>query len=68
MSTLNTAFDESGDIVKTHEFPVPFQVSANTLDMMDTAIRNMKAGIVSEAIDLSKVDPEPGPKSSGHRI
>ena len=31
----------------------PFQVSANTLDMMDEAVRNVKDGKVSEAVDLS---------------
>ena len=31
----------------------PFQVSANTLDMMDEAVRNVKDGKASEAVDLS---------------
>jgi hypothetical protein len=44
--------------METRELTVPFQVSANTLSMMDTAIRNMKAGIVSEAIDLSAMGAE----------
>ena len=30
-----------------------FQVSANTLTMMDVSVKNMKAGIVSDPIDLS---------------
>ena len=30
-----------------------FQVSANTLAMMDVSVKNMKAGIVSDLIDLS---------------
>ena len=32
----------------------PFQVSENTLVMMDEAVKNMKAGTVSEVIDLSE--------------
>ena len=31
----------------------PFQVSENTLVMMDEAVKNMKSGTVSEVIDLS---------------
>ena len=31
----------------------PFEVSANTLDMMDEAVRNVKEGKASEAVDLS---------------
>lgn len=31
----------------------PFLVSENTLVMMDEAVKNMKAGTVSEVIDLS---------------
>ena len=40
------------------DLPILFQISAKTLDMLDTAIRNMKAGIVSEAIDLSAMGAE----------
>lgn len=32
----------------------PFQVSENTLVMMDEAVKNMKSGTVSEVIDLSE--------------
>ena len=31
----------------------PFQVSANTLTMMDASVENLKTGNVSEAVDLS---------------
>ena len=31
----------------------PFEVSANTLDMMDEAVRNVKEGKALEAVDLS---------------
>ena len=33
---------------------VPFQISENTLAMMDKSIENFNSGKVSEAIDLSK--------------
>lgn len=36
------------------ELTTPFQVSENTLVMMDEAVKNMKAGTVSEVIDLSE--------------
>ena len=45
---------EDGTIVlEPRELTVPFRVSANTLAMMDTAVQNLRAGAVSEAIDLS---------------
>ena len=50
------------------DLPILFQISVKTLDMMDAAIRNMKAESVSEAIDLSKMDTEPVPKSSESHI
>lgn len=31
----------------------PFQVSANTLAMMDASVENLKTGNASEAVDLS---------------
>lgn len=34
----------------------PFEVSANTLKMMDSAIENMKKGNVSPALDLSEFE------------
>ena len=40
-------------ILEPRELTAPFQVSSNTLSMMDESINNMKKGIVSEAIDLS---------------
>ena len=46
---------ENGTIIlEPRELTAPFQVSANTLAMMDTAIKNMEAGKVSDAIDLSE--------------
>ena len=48
---------EDGKIVlEPRELTPPFQVSANTLGMMDDAIQNMKAGRVSAPIDLSEFE------------
>ncbi len=41
-------------ILEPRELTTPFQISENTLAMMDSAVQNMKAGIVSEKIDLSE--------------
>ena len=46
--------DDGRIILEPRELTVPFQVSANTLAMMDEAVGNMKKGTVSEAIDLSE--------------
>ena len=35
---------------------VPFEVSANTLKMMDKSVENMKNGKVSSALDLSEFE------------
>jgi hypothetical protein len=43
-------------ILEPRELTAPFQVSAKTLSMMDESIRNMRAGKVSEAIDLSEFE------------
>lgn len=40
-------------VLEPRELTTPFQVSENTLVMMDEAVKNMKAGTVSEVIDLS---------------
>ena len=45
---------EDGTILlEPRELTAPFQVSANTLSMMDAAMKNMKAGKVSAPVDLS---------------
>ena len=57
----NTAFEyyhvqEMADgviILEPRELTAPFQVSANSLSMMDEAVNNMKNGVVSEPVDLS---------------
>ena len=43
-------------ILEPRELAQPFQVSQRTLDMMDAAVQNMKAGKVSEALDLSEFE------------
>ena len=40
-------------VLEPRELTVPFQVSANTLHMMDESVQNLKEGAVSEAVDLS---------------
>ena len=40
-------------VLEPRELTAPFRVSANTLSMMDQSIQNLRAGRVSEPIDLS---------------
>lgn len=40
------------------EFPLPVEISANTLSMMDKSVDSLKAGIVSEPVDLSDFSGE----------
>ncbi len=47
-------FEDGRIMLEPRELTVPFQVSANTLEMMDEAVLNMKAGKVSDAVDLSE--------------
>ncbi len=48
---------EDGTIIlEPRELTAPFQVSANTLDMMDKSIKNIKKGKVSKALDLSEFE------------
>ena len=45
---------ENGTLVlEPRELSVPFSVSELTLQMMDSAMENLKNGIVSEPVDLS---------------
>ena len=41
-------------ILEPRELTVPFQISSNTLSMMDSAVENLKAGKVSEPVELSQ--------------
>ncbi|MBQ8087794.1 MAG: hypothetical protein IJ234_05145 [Clostridia bacterium] len=48
---------EDGKIIlEPRELTAPFQVSEKTLNMMDESVRNMRAGKVSDAVDLSEFD------------
>ena len=47
-------FDKGFILLEPRELVVPTEISANTLKMMDNAVKNMTAGNVSEAIDLSE--------------
>lgn len=49
-------YDDGKIVLEPRELTAPFQVSANTLGMMDSAIQNMKAGKVSDEIDLSEFE------------
>ena len=40
-------------LLEPRELTAPFQISVNTLSMMDTAIENMLAGNASVPVDLS---------------
>ena len=43
-------------VLEPRELTAPFQVSANTLSMMDESVKNLKKGAVSEPVDLSAFD------------
>ncbi|TAH47268.1 MAG: hypothetical protein EWM51_11655 [Treponema sp.] len=45
-------------VLEPRELVAPFEVSAKTLSMMDTAIGNFKKGKASKAIDLSSLKDE----------
>lgn len=62
----NTAYEyyhveeyEDGSIrLEPRELMAPFQISKNTLRMMDSAMQNLDQGIVSEEVDLSDFEDE----------
>ncbi len=41
-------------MLEPRELTPPFQISANTLSMIEESIKNMKASEVSEPVDLSE--------------
>lgn len=57
-NTINTNLIkeyEDGEIVmESKELTTPFEISTNSLSMIDTSIQNMKEGKVSEKVDLSE--------------
>lgn len=46
--------DNGTIVLEPRELTKPFEISANTLKMMDTSIANIKKSKVSKALDLSK--------------
>ncbi|MBQ8063172.1 MAG: hypothetical protein IJ230_04465 [Clostridia bacterium] len=46
-------YDDGTIVLEPRELTVPFQVSANTLSMMDASMANLKSGSVSAPVDLS---------------
>ena len=47
-------YDDGRIVLEPRELTRPFQVSANSLSMMDASVDNVKKGKVSPAIDLSE--------------
>lgn len=43
-------------VLEPRELTAPFEVSANTLSMMDQSVQNFRAGKVSEPVDLSSFE------------
>ena len=43
-------------VLEPRVLTAPFEVSANTLKMMDSAVENMKTGKVSPALELSEFE------------
>jgi len=54
--TENQEMSDGVIILEPRELTVPFQVSSNTLSMMDESIENLKKGKVSAPIDLSEFE------------
>ena len=49
-----TEYDDGRIVMEPRELTAPFQISANTLRMVDASVQNMKSGKVSDVIDLSE--------------
>lgn len=47
-------YDNGFILLEPRELVVPAEISVNTLKMMDRSVKNMTAGNVSDAIDLSE--------------
>lgn len=48
-----TEYEDGRIVLEPRVLMPPFQVSANTLAMMDASVENLKTDNVSEAVDLS---------------
>ena len=46
-------YDDGRIVLEPRELSAPLQISANTLNMMDEAVQNLRRGRVSEPVDLS---------------
>lgn len=42
-------------LLEPRELAIPFEISQNSLEMMDESVENMKKGIVSEPVDFDKL-------------
>ena len=49
-----TEYDDGCIVMEPRELTAPFQISANSLAMIDASMRNMKERKVSDKIDLSE--------------
>ena len=49
-----SVFADQRIVLEPRVLTSPFDISANTLKMMDKSVQNMKKGKVSKAIDLSE--------------
>ena len=49
-----TEYDDGRIVMEPRELTAPFQISENSLAMIDASMRNMKEGKVSDKIDLSE--------------
>ncbi len=47
-------YDDGCILLEPRVLVEPFSISNNALQMLDSSVSNLKEGIVSEAIDLSK--------------
>ena len=49
-------YDDGRILLEPRELTAPFQVSSKSLAMMDASIHNLRAGKVSDSIDLSEFE------------
>lgn len=49
-----TEYADGRIVMEPRELTAPFQISANSLAMIDSSMENMKKGKVSDKIDLSE--------------
>ncbi len=47
-------YQDGSILLEPRDLALPFSVSDNTLAMMDTSMKNLKSGDVSEPVDLSE--------------